>query len=116
METNQPKTPSPRVIDGQNGTTQIIPASHINGISPESLRECQAKTLEYIDGLRQRCLDGQLIGIGAATVEYVDGYVSIGTGWSEGFTMEGMAGIAAISVLNSRFIAEWDAISVEVGQ
>lgn len=102
MSTETPRTPAPHVVKS-GGINRLVPAAEAYNISPEILAAYQASALSYIDDVRERILEGEILGVAFANVVAEDGDLCISTGWSDGFGGYGITGLAAISALSHRF-------------
>lgn len=103
MATETPKTPAPRIVRTKEGVDRFVPAPEYLNIHPKDLARYQSDALEVLDELRQKVLNGQVIGIGYAVVGVEDGDPVVARGWSSGFAGYGIHASGAIAYLSTTF-------------
>jgi len=107
MATETPKTPAPRIVRTEEGFDRFIPAPEFLNIHPQDLAKYQSDALEVLDSLRQKVIDGEVIGIGYACVAVEDGDPVVARGWSSGFIGYGLHASSAINYLSTTFNARF---------
>lgn len=101
-ETERPATPAPRIVVEDN-FARITPAAEILDLSPRALTAHQEDALRLLDAMRQRVLDGQLLGVLIAGLRLHNGDLSITSEWSSGASDFRIHASSAAAYLNSRF-------------